>query len=148
MAMAACKECTHEVSTTAKTCPRCGAQAPTGAHGKQVAGLVYLALIGAAFWWIWGLLTPEASNTVTVSKAEYGDRWPLTVSEGRLRCESTAWVLFEADGVTYAVNGTARGHAKRKGWSDANDIWRDSPSGYGKVVMTRLIERGLQLCEG
>lgn len=148
MAMAACKECKHDISTTAKACPQCGAQAPTGAQGKQIAGLIYLALIGAAFWWIWGALTPDAPTSVTVTQAEFGEQWPLTIPQGQLRCESVAWVLLEADGVTYAVNGTARGHAKRAGWADANDIWRDSPSGYGKVLMTPLIDRGLQLCEG
>jgi len=148
MAMAACKECKQDVSTTAQACPQCGAQAPTGQRGKQLAGLFYLALVGAASWWIWSALTPQEPRAVTVSQAEYGDRWPLTLSEGQLRCESPSWVLLEANSVTYAVNGSARGHAKRMGWADANDIWRDSPSGYGKVLMTPLIERGLQLCEG
>lgn len=38
MALVACNECAHQVSTEAKTCPKCGAKVP---HTK---------------WWLWGPL--------------------------------------------------------------------------------------------
>lgn len=59
MAMTTCKECKHQISTTAEVCPSCGAQTFNGNAGKRIAGLFYLGLVAAAFYWIWGLLTPS-----------------------------------------------------------------------------------------
>ena len=69
-------------------------------------GLVAFFSFGMAF----APLFPdsEPSSTSVIEKSEFGDEWPFTVSAGLLSCEGSA-VTFEADGTTYALNGTARG---------------------------------------
>lgn len=149
MSLTECKECKHQVSSTAQACPNCGAKAPAGNRGRQVAGLIYLALVIGAFVWVWGLMTPTDTKTLPVTQTVLGDAWPLTVEQGALSCEGVAWVLFTSNGQVYAVNGTARGHAKSRGWLDVASIWRADPQSPGlKVSMTPLIERGLALCQG
>ena len=48
-----------------------------------------------------------------VSRAEFGDAWPLTVGEGVLECDQSrsalGAVVFSAGGRRYGVNGTAKG---------------------------------------
>jgi hypothetical protein len=84
-----------------------------------------------------------AASEERVAQAEFGDDWPLTVSEGTLRCEASK-VTFEADGTVYAVNGTARADDS---YSDIDSIWADDPSGLGlKKNIGPLIDRGLLLC--
>jgi len=51
MAITACKECSNEISTTAKACPKCGAVVPRTKIwpwfvGVPLAGLVLLMLYG------------------------------------------------------------------------------------------------------
>lgn len=55
MAMTNCKECKQKISTSAKTCPHCGA---ASGSGVSYTALIYLALMGALFYWVWGLFTP------------------------------------------------------------------------------------------
>lgn len=59
MAMTQCKECKQDVSTSAKACPHCGATFEPERAGVPVAGLLYLLLIGAFFYWIWGVMSPD-----------------------------------------------------------------------------------------
>lgn len=42
-----------------------------------------------------------------VNAADFGDDWPLTVSEGVLRWEPPDAVVFVAEGKEYGVNGIA-----------------------------------------
>jgi hypothetical protein len=66
------------------------------------------------------------SDGVEVSAAELGDKWPLTVDRGTLRCEGDIDVIFTApDGTEYGVNGTALDH----GFKDIDPIWATAPSG-------------------
>lgn len=97
--------------------------------------------------------TTEKPTTTTrddpghVDQADYGDEWPLTVPDGDLRCVDDSSVIFLRGGLTYAVNGLARGSADENGWRLIDEIWRDDPSLPGtKVDMHPLIERGLDLC--
>jgi hypothetical protein len=46
------------------------------------------------------------SRQRTISRAELGFRWPLTVGVGTLACDSTGAILFRSGGVTYVVSGT------------------------------------------
>lgn len=62
MAMVACKECNAEISTDAKACPQCGATNQAAYKSVRVSGLVYLGFIALAFYWIWGLLTPDVAQ--------------------------------------------------------------------------------------
>lgn len=86
-----------------------------------------------------------------VTESDFGDRWPLTVSRGILKCEkledselNVQAVTFEAEGKVYAVNGIAKG---RKAGEDIDPIWAENPSIPGtKKDISPLIDRGRSLC--
>lgn len=59
MALVSCKDCNAQISADAKSCPKCGATNSIAYRGVRVAGLLYLGLLGALFYWIWGLITPS-----------------------------------------------------------------------------------------
>jgi hypothetical protein len=83
-----------------------------------------------------------------VSKAELGEEWPFTVSEGVIHCEGSGGVgavTFEANGTTYAVNGFAK---DQDVGADIEEIWADDPTAPGlKKNIGPIIDRGLALCE-
>lgn len=96
----------------------------------------------------------ECGSKVVLDSAEFVcaedfDPWPLTVKDGILRCEegfgSPYPVTFEdADGNTYAVNGTAK---SRTDLPDVAAIWADNPGNPGaKIDIGGLINAGLALC--
>jgi zinc-ribbon domain len=64
MAMKPCKECGHEISTEATTCPHCGKKNPTGVRTSPVA-LGCLALIG--FVIVVGVFSSSNSSTTSSS---------------------------------------------------------------------------------
>lgn len=94
-----------------------------------------------------GLLPVLALAASTpVSRETMKDEWPLTVSGGVLSCERGA-VTFSANGITYAVNGTAMTHGKYLGWRDIREVWKDNPAIPGtKINIGPMIEKGLLLC--
>jgi hypothetical protein len=109
--------------------------------------LAALILIAAAL-----PVAQASTDTVTVSKAEYGEKWPLTVDQVELACEPPTLITVTANGVTYALNGSARTHAKRYGWEDFESIWRTDPTSdpngtQWKIPASNLIDRGMQLCK-
>ena len=66
--------------------------------------LIRLALAGGVF----ALSACGASSDPNlVTESQYGDKWPLTVGEARLDCESPAKAILIADSKTYALNGEA-----------------------------------------
>ncbi len=84
-----------------------------------------------------------------VSKAEFGDKWPLTVDEGEIECRDTYFRLFHHGGRTYALNGLAKDRAKEHGWLEIKPIWKDNLElGDGfKISLTPLTEAAGNLCE-
>ena len=88
-----------------------------------------------------------------ISETDFGSQWPFTVSKGKLNCEGSSGmgaVTFTANGITYAVNGTAKAVAKKRntGWRDIDEIWKASPDIPGaKVSMGPIIEKGRSLCK-
>lgn len=79
-----------------------------------------------------------------VSRADFGDDWPLTVDTGELRCEGASAVVFVVDGTEYGVNGSALS----AGYPEIDPIWADDPSGNApKMDIGPLIQAGLELCE-
>ena len=91
-----------------------------------------------------GLLTK-----VCLKESDFGEKWPLTVSEGVLHCGNTLEgfqsVTFETlDGAFYAVNGTSR----RDGFRNLKDIWRLHPRFPDGLWMniSPLLDLGLELC--
>lgn len=111
-------------------------------------GVVVLTLLSA---------TVCVARSAPISKGEMGKEWPLKVDAGVLDCtivgrlsggDPIATVTFTAKGKTYAVNGIAKGHAKKHGWRDVDEIWKKDPVAPGlKINIGPLISRGLALCE-
>jgi len=87
-------------------------------------------------------------NEVRITKDDFGDDWPFTVDEGVLAGNGSGGigeVIFTVDGVTYAVNGTARGTGK---YTEIDEIWADDPELAGlKKNIGPIIDRGLELCQ-
>ena len=81
---------------------------------------------------------------VLVSAAEYGDRWPLTVSEARVELIGSSVAVLHAEGRTYALNGTAQS----RGYPRIDPIWRNNPDIPGtKISISPLIQLALSLGE-
>jgi len=87
-------------------------------------------------------VTTKTTNAIPISRADYGDAWPLTVDSGTLTCEPGHAVVFRApDGKEYGVNGAAGDRP------DIGPIWADDPTGIApKLDLSPLIEAGLALC--
>ncbi|MFT6908850.1 MAG: hypothetical protein ACJAS1_005557 [Oleiphilaceae bacterium] len=90
-----------------------------------------------------------------ISESQLDGKWPLTVKSGTLSCKQIPGVkygqlvTFTTGQDTYALNGTARGHAKKRGWiEDITPIWKDNPEIFGtKIDIGSLINSGLKLCK-
>lgn len=88
-----------------------------------------------------------------ITKQQYGDKWPFTVSKGTLECVPPGIITFHTKRNTYAVNGLA----SSRGYAEIDKIWRDDPkkkispdqpsSLMTKVDLGPIIERGLELCK-
>lgn len=83
-----------------------------------------------------------------VTRADFGEAWPLTVDAGELECvEVTGRVhvlVIHVGGKTYAVNGTAID----RGYQRIDPIWRDNPRIKGaKMDMGPLLKAARELCE-
>ena len=83
-----------------------------------------------------------AANERQVSRADFGNDWPLTVESGVLACEGAGAVTFTTGGTTYAVNGLAQ-----RTYPEIDAIWADAPGPPPKKNIGPLIDRGLALCE-
>lgn len=91
-----------------------------------------------------------------IAQREFGKDWPFSVSDGILSCDGNA-VTFRANGVIYAVNGTAtmwkRGIDIDKIWLPGEPLWITDPqtgkrvnAGPPKKNIGAIINRGLALC--
>lgn len=80
-----------------------------------------------------------------VSRADFGDGWPLVVDQGQLRCEAPSRLVFtDPNGSEWGVNGMAITH----GYPEIDPIWADNPEIPGtKKNIGPLIDRGLSMCE-
>ena len=59
-----------------------------------------------------------------IHQKEFGDKWPFTVSSGKLECREDDEVVFVVNDKTYAVNGAAKGSQQ---YHDLIEIWKDDP---------------------
>lgn len=89
-----------------------------------------------------------------VTRAEFGDDWPLTVDAGELTLRSKNRVLFIVGGRVYALNGTAKAERHffldQPRYAPIDEIWADAPNPPGldlrlKKNMGPLIQAGLAL---
>lgn len=79
-----------------------------------------------------------------ISRAEFGEAWPLTVDGGVIACVDGSSVVFRADGLTYTINGTARGQAAARGYRDIAPIQRLKPVATATARADRLSEADRQ----
>lgn len=79
----------------------------------------------------------------------FGRQWPLTVPAVVVACPVSSAVVARVDGVTYAVNGTAKTFADEYGWRDGIDpIWAPDPQLRGlKIDISPVLDYDLDLCE-
>jgi len=136
MALTKCKECGREVSASAKACPHCGIQNPgVTAKATLVGALAFVALIvGGVTWFV----DATAPKTLSVTAAEYGERWPLKANAAQLGCQGYGERYVQVDGVRYALNGKALS----AGMARPDPIQKD---GEG-FKMADFIERAGNLC--
>lgn len=101
--------------------------------------------------------TATAGNSIEISTAEFGDKWPFTVSSGKLMCSPPGSVTFAANEKVYAVNGLAKSNRRN---ADIREIWKDDtesqhaqymlkqgrPDLVPKISISPIIDRGLKLC--
>ncbi len=92
---------------------------------------------------------PVYAEQEKVNKPMFGEKWPLTVSEGTLDCNGSKGVgkliFIDSSSNRYALNGLAIGDKRNK---PIDPIWKDDPAVKGlKISMSSLIERGLKLCK-
>ncbi len=95
----------------------------------------------------------EVRDSLVVTSSEYPHLWNLTVTEGRLRCEDgplyngvpRPYVLFEAGGKTYGVNGAAMG---KGGYKDARTLLKGEAGQppYDLKMLDILLKAGLERC--
>lgn len=87
-----------------------------------------------------------------VTAAELGDRWPLTVREGKIACipgpvvpgiRRVDAVVLHSRGKTYALNGAA----KSRGYLPIEPIWKNDPAIPGlRINIGPLIDLALKEC--
>lgn len=83
-----------------------------------------------------------------VSRAEFGSEWPFTVAEGTVFCRVPSQALFESNGETYPLNGSASARSAQEGYRNLNDIWRPNPDIPGtRVPIGDMIQLALEQCE-
>lgn len=88
-----------------------------------------------------GATTPDGGRLV--KRSDYGDKWPLTIDGGTLRCSEGA-VTLETPEKTYALNPEAQSRALGESLAP---VWAPNPAIEGARMSTgALIESGLALC--
>ena len=90
------------------------------------------------------------TGAANISEADSGGDWPFTVSSGVLSCTPRGKlhiVTFSANGNTYAVNGTAKTHAKSLGLRDSDEIWKRDPKYPQMRVSSDIVKKGISLCK-
>lgn len=109
-------------------------------------GWAKLAIVGVLAVAVAGLFVVDGhdKSTKQVTHAQYGDRWPLTVQSGTLKCLDHKDVVIRVGETWYALNGTAKDDGS---FEDIDPIWADDPNLPGlKKNIGVLIDDGLKLC--
>lgn len=85
-------------------------------------------------------------GSAEVSRADFGDEWPLTVEQGELRCDRGV-LTFTADESTYALNAAA---LEATDHPEIDSIWADDPKDENGLHMSLspLLARAGELCLG
>jgi hypothetical protein len=157
MALVKCKECGEQVSTEATTCPKCGAKAPKKKSLLTWIILIFIVLVVYNYFPSSDRAASSTAGTkyihssvggLTISKAQFGDKWPLTINKGVVKCTKNNAVVFEAEGKTYAVNGAAQGLAYEMGYHSLSAIRIPDLAigGKAKKSISPVLDSGVKLC--
>jgi len=78
MSITQCRECKHDISSGAKTCPKCGAENPALPFGKIGAFFVGAAVLAAFIWWPFkSNSAPEPAKPALSLAQRYPGPWHL-----------------------------------------------------------------------
>jgi hypothetical protein len=81
------------------------------------------------------------STSAFITQEDLGSSWPFTVESGTLYCERQGnHVVFEAGGVHYAINASARGVASTNGYVAVDAIQRQLPHDTVRTRVDRVPE--------
>ncbi|CAI1018028.1 DUF2511 domain-containing protein [Serratia quinivorans] len=161
MSLKNCKECKKEVSTTAKTCPHCGAKNPgQGKVAETILGLFGFAIIGIVLYFIFGSgdstsdkneATHGKDHTDVVYQKDFGDEWAFTFDRGVLICDRLAtYIENPKTNTLYPLNGIGiqRMQSNQISAEPLDSVWRDDPQPYGvKVDISPFSELAQKLCD-
>ncbi|HED3853612.1 TPA: hypothetical protein R4217_002466 [Enterobacter soli] len=120
MALAKCKECKKEVSTSAKTCPHCGVKNPGIGAKQQLGGCLILIVIATAFFFFFGgsddkktaEVAKECSNTDT--QCNYDQNLVDAITKCKPLIERSAKFEYEwTDGLLDTIFSHARIDSKK-----------------------------------
>ena len=79
-----------------------------------------------------------------VSQKDFGEKWPFTISSGRVECRGNKEVVFVSKDKVYALNGKASGSKK---YRNLFEVWRENYEFPGsRIPVTDMIQLGLQFC--
>lgn len=113
------------------------------AAAKKPNTMRLVLLIAVVVLGIWTYINREPAKPSTpapdlsyVSRAEFGDKWPLTVDNGYVSCIGGQYVLFRNGPTLYALNGTAVAHG----------TWQDIAAIRNGNDLRPILERGLAQC--
>lgn len=81
----------------------------------------------------------DAVDEQTVTKEEYGDRWPLKADKAVLHCDQPDVAYIDVAGKWYALNGGGL----REGLPRTDEIRKDP----NVVSVADFIERAMAICE-
>ena len=104
--------------------------------------VIYLTVLMPSLGW---------SFNREIHQKDYGDTWPLTVSDARLFCEGNM-VFVRVDDIYYPLNGRAKSQlrTRRPAWTVGalKDIWKfREPEFDLRIAISPLIDDGLELCK-
>ncbi|MBN3005599.1 DUF2511 domain-containing protein [Chromobacterium alkanivorans] len=81
----------------------------------------------------------EPADQVTVTKAEYGERWPLKTDKAVLHCDQPDVAYVDVGGKWYALNGGGL----RQGLPRTDEIRKDPDN----VSVADFIELAISICQ-
>ena len=93
------------------------------------------------------ILTLSATAAgLKIEQAEYGSKWPFTVSEVTLICKQPDAVVVLTPKGMYALNGLGMSHFKQA--KDSKEIRKPDPRVPGTYMDdSDFLKRGLELCK-
>jgi len=99
-------------------------------------------------WLTLSCTSGTSSETVRVTRQQFGDEWPFAVREATIECRPDNVILLTTGQRTYGLNGTAMD----AGYDSIrySSIWLDDPSyepGSGiKISLSPLIRWAVDFC--